>query len=111
MNAKINNLITTFEFLQTEAISSEIKPAVYEVFIANDVMQIISEIHTVTANKEQEESSGRLFKLTFNLKNQEYLREKTYYLIIRNKETQVELPRTEVVIDIAFSGNFGFFEV
>jgi uncharacterized protein (TIGR02687 family) len=108
---KINNLITTFEFLQTEAINSEIKPTAYEVFIANDNMQIISEIHTVMANMDQTVSSERLFKLTFNLKNQEYFKEKTYYLIIRNKETQVELPRTEVIIDIAFSGNFGFFEV
>jgi hypothetical protein len=106
---KINSLITSFEFLQTEAITSEIKPAIYEIFIANDNMQILSEMHTFTANLDQGESSKRLFKLTFNLKNQEYSKDKTYYLIVRNKETAVELSRTEVFIDIAFSGNFGFF--
>ncbi|MDR3342582.1 MAG: PglZ domain-containing protein, partial [Treponema sp.] len=106
---KINNLITSFEFLQTEAITSEIKPAVYEIFIADDNTQIVSETHTFTANMEQPESSSRLFKRTFNLKNQEYSKERIYYLIVRNKETTIELSRTEVFIDIAFSGNFGFF--
>jgi uncharacterized protein (TIGR02687 family) len=106
---KITNLIYTFDFLQTEAVTSEIKPAVYEIFIANDNRQIVSELHTVTANLEQNEAKDRLFQLTFNLKNQEYPKTREYYLIIRNKDTQIELSRTDVAIDIALSGDFGFF--
>jgi uncharacterized protein (TIGR02687 family) len=109
LKPKINNLITTLEFLQTEAVSSEVKPETYEVFIANDKSHILSDMQTITANMTGAESSGRLFKLTFNLKNQEYPKEKTYYLIIRRKDTTIELSRTEVIIDIAFAGNFGFF--
>ena len=106
---KINNLITTLEFLQTEAVSSEVKPETYEIFIADDNSHILSEIQTVTANMTGTESSERLFKLTFNLKNQEYSQARIFYLIIRHKDTSTELSRTEVIVDIAFSGNFGFF--
>jgi uncharacterized protein (TIGR02687 family) len=109
MKPRINNLITTLEFLQTEAVSSEVKPETYEICIVNDKSQILSDIQTFTANMTNAESSDRLFKLTFNLKNQEYPKEKTYYLIIRRKEITMELSRTEVIIDIAFAGNFGFF--
>ncbi|GBU28968.1 alkaline phosphatase [Treponema sp. R8-4-B8] len=111
---RINNLITTLEFLQTEAVSSEVKPETYEIFVvetdnANNKTQLLSDIQTITANKTGVESSDRLFKLTFNLKNQEYPKDKTYYLIIRRKDSTIEISRTEVIIDIAFAGNFGFF--
>jgi len=111
---RINNLITTFEFLQTEAVSSEVKPETYEIYIAeidnaNNKTQLLSDIQIITANKTGVESSDRLFKLTFNLKNQEYPKDKSYYLIIRRKDSTMELSRTEVNIDIAFAGNFGFF--
>ena len=109
MKPRINNLITTLEFLQVEAVSSEVKPETYEICIVNDKSQILSDIQTFTANMTSAESSDRLFKLTFNLKNQEYSKGKTYYLIIRRKEITMELSRTEVIIDIAFAGNFGFF--
>jgi uncharacterized protein (TIGR02687 family) len=108
MRPRINNLITTLEFLQTEAVSSEVKPETYDVFIENNKSQILSDIQTIMANMTGAESSDRLFKLTFNLKNQEYPKEKTYYLIIKHKDTTMELSRTEVIIDIAFAGNFGF---
>jgi hypothetical protein len=106
---KINNLITTLEFLQTEPISADVKSATYEVFIANDNNQIISDMQTIQANMTGTESSDRLFKLTFNLKNQEYSRNRIYSLIVRNKDTTIENYRTEVIIDIVLSGNFGFF--
>ena len=106
---KINNLITTFEFLQTEAVSSEVKPANYEIFLNNDNSQVISDIKTFQADLTGIDSSKRLFKLTFNLKNQEYSGIRKYYLVIYNKDTKMELSRTEVIIDIAFSGSFGFF--
>jgi hypothetical protein len=106
---KINNLITSLEFMQTEAVSSEVRPEVYEVFFTDDKSLIISDMQTVTADMKAAETINRLFKLTYNFKNQEYSDKIKYLMIIRRKDNNaIELSRTEITVDIAFAGNFGF---
>ena len=105
---KVNNLILNLDFIQKEAISSVVKPATYKVFFVDGQGSLISNenIH-VTKSKEMD-ASKRLFKLRFSLKNQTYERSQKYYLVALNEQTGLEVLRHELMIDIAFSGDFGF---
>ena len=49
-----------------------------------------------------------MFKLRFNLKNKTYSKLQKYYLVAVDENNGMELMRTDIMIDIAFAGNFGF---
>ena len=46
--------------------------------------------------------------MRFNFKNQKYDRAKNYYLVVSDANTDIELFRHEVVMDIAFADDFGW---
>lgn len=108
MLTRITSLIITLDFIQTEAISDVVRPAKYRIAFVDESGEIISNEEIHLANSTQQESAKRVFSLTFNLKNQKYARDKTYYLVIENWDTGVQVLRHEVIIDIAFADDFGF---
>ena len=101
MLTRITSLIITLDFIQTEAISDVVRPAKYRIAFVDESGEIISNEEIHLANSTQQESAKRVFSLTFNLKNQKYARDKTYYLVIENWDTGVQVLRHEVIIDIA----------
>jgi len=105
---KISNLSFSLNFFQTEAISNKILEATYEIYMVDKSGQIISDIKTIIANKNNQDSSERTFKTILNLKNQEYKNNELYYLMIMNKNEQKLLERIEYQINIIFNGDFDF---
>lgn len=105
---KITNLSTQLEFLQSEAVSDIVKATTYRVFFADQNGSRISNEHMYQADKREEEATKRMFRLKFTFKNQSYDKTKKYYLIVIDDKTGMETFRREVIMDLAFAGDFGF---
>ena len=106
--SRITSLTVSVEIYQKTAVSDVIKPAEYQIYFTDEEQNVISNIENFKANIESEETGQRIFKKRFNLKNQKYNKKKNYYFIIRNVETEVEIVRQKIEIDILFSDDFGF---
>ncbi len=108
MLSKVTGLIINLDFIQQEPISDVIIPTDYKIAFANDKGEIISNEVNHSADSKEKESANRIFRLQFTLKNQKYNRHDKYYLIALDTKTGMEIFRHEVIIDIAFSDDFGF---
>lgn len=67
---KITNLITSMDFVQSEAVSDTVKPAKYRVFISEDNEKISNE-NTYVADNRELSAQKRIFRLRFTFKQQE----------------------------------------
>ena len=105
---RITNLVLNLEFFQSEAVSDVIKEAVYKVYFVSEDGETISNESFIIAEKTDPDAIHRIFKLRFSLKNRTYDPKQHYYLVAIDDSNGMEALRTEVVIDIAFAGNFGF---
>ena len=105
---KVTNLNIKLDFLQQEPVSDTVKETAYRVFFADENGAKISNEHLWHADSTERESSKRIFTLRFTFKNQAYDRNKKYYLIAVDEKTGVETLRRQIVMDIAFAGDFGF---
>ena len=105
---KITNLSTNLDFLQSEAVSDTVKATTYRLFFADQNGNRISNEHIYEADKRETEASKRVFRLKFTFKNQAYDKAKKYYLIAVDDKTGMETFRREVIMDLAFAGDFGF---
>lgn len=105
---KLTNLNVVLEFIQSEAVSDVVKETTYKVFFATEDGETISNENFIIADKTSSEAINRVFKLRFNLKNKSYSKMKKYFLVAVDDNNGYEAMRTEVILDIAFAGNFGF---
>jgi hypothetical protein len=104
---RISNLVTSFEFIQTEPVSDEIKQENFKIYLIDNEGKPISDIQEHRANSTETDPRKRISRYTFRLVNKKYTRTDAFYLLIRTDE--YELSRTPVTIDIPFADNFGFF--
>ena len=105
---KITNLNIKLDFLQSEPVSDTVKETTYRVFFVDDEGTRISNENMVRADNKEAEATKRVFTLRFAFKNQSYSRLKKYYLIAVDDKTGLETLRREVIMDLAFAGDFGF---
>lgn len=108
MVSKITALNIILDFIQQERIDDVVQPTSYRIAFVDESNEIISNEEIYYAESKQEEAAKRIFKLTFNLKDQKYDRNQKYYLVARDADTGIETFRHEVIMDIAFAGGFGF---
>ena len=106
--SKITSLITTLDFIQSEAVSDVVRTASYQICFVDEVGNLISNENIYIADSREEDSAKRIFRLRFTFKNQEYDKDKPYYLIGKDENTGVEVFRHQVIMDLPFAGNFGF---
>lgn len=105
---KITNLNISLDFLQTEPVSDTIKETTYRVYFIDENGTRISNENIYHADRTDEEATKRVFKLKFTFKNQKYDKRKKYYLVAVDDKTNLETLRREVIMDLAFAGDFGF---
>lgn len=105
---KITSLITSLDFIQTEAVSDTVKAATFRIFFRADDGEPISNECILKADNRGEDLRGRVCRLTFTLKNQKYDPTKPYYLVAVDAATGMEAFRRKMVIDIAFADDYGF---
>ena len=108
MVQKITNLITTMDFIQTDAVSDSIKPATYRIYFISEDNEKISNENIYVADKRDADETKRIFRMRFNFKNKKYDKHKQYYLVVYDDATEIESFRHPVIMDIAFADDFGF---
>ena len=106
--SKITNLITSLDFVQTDAVSSVIKETTYRIYFVDDNGEKISNEHLYVADKKDEDTVKRVFRLRFSFKNKKYSKDQKYYLVAYDDNNSLEVLRHEVIMDIAFADDFGF---
>ncbi|MCC8014548.1 MAG: BREX-1 system phosphatase PglZ type A [Eubacterium sp.] len=108
LSNKITNLITSLDFLQSEAVSDVVKEATYRVYFVAENGDVISNESLYKADNREKESPKRIFKLRFSFKNKKYDKTQKYYLVAYDEKTNLEVLRREFTVDIAFADDFGF---
>jgi len=104
---KVTNLVTTLDFLQPEPVSDVVKEAAYKVFFISEKNERISNENAFVADSREPETQKRIFRLRFTFKNQKYDRNGQYFLAACDAATGLELFRHPVIIDLAFTDDFG----
>ena len=109
LTSKITNLITTLDFVQIEPVSDVVKETSYRVYFISDSNEKISNENIVIADKKDKDTTKRMFRLRFNFKNKKYDKSQKYYLVAYDDKNDIEVLRHEIIMDIAFADDFGFF--
>lgn len=105
---KVTNLSVNLDFIQKEAVCDTVKATTYRLYFADQDGQKISNEHLFQADKREMDAAKRMFKLKFIFKNQKYDKLKKYFLIVVDDKTGMETFRREIIMDLAFAGDFGF---
>ncbi len=105
---KITNLITSMDFIQSDAVSDTVKTAKYRIFFLSEENEKISNENSYVADSREENAQKRIFRMRFTFKNKKYDKDKQYYLVVYEEESGLEQWRQPVIMDIAFADDFGF---
>lgn len=97
---KIMNKSFSLQFEQLEKVEGKKVSATLNVYFVDENNEAISDKKLLIANKITDNLQERTIDMRFLLKNQEYDRNKRYYLTIENSETGVVLEQIQFVIDI-----------
>lgn len=108
-NRKVTNLITYFDFIQTEKVTDTMKARSLVAYFTTEDGEKISFDVPIVANSREDAPEKRSFHEKFTLKSREYKYGDKYYLILAdaNDEKNI-LQQYEFMIDIAFVDDFGF---
>ncbi len=109
VNRKVTNLITYFDFIQTEKVTDTMKARSLMAYFATETGEKISFDVPIVANSREDAPEKRTFHEKFTLKSREYKYGDKYYLVLAdaNDEKNI-LQQYEFMIDIAFVDDFGF---
>lgn len=106
---KVTNLITYFDFIQTEKVTDTMKARSIVAYFTTEDGEKISFDVLMIANSREDAPEKRTFHEKFTLKSREYKYGDKYYLVLAdaNDEKNI-LQQYEFMIDIAFVDDFGF---
>lgn len=109
VNRKVTNLITYFDFIQTEKVTDTMKARSLVAYFTTEGGEKISFDVPIVANSREDAPEKRAFHEKFTLKSREYKYGDKYYLVLAdaNDEKNI-LQKYEFMIDIAFVDDFGF---
>lgn len=105
---RISNSIFSLDFYQKEPVGGKISPAIYEVYLADQAGNAVSDKSTVIADKTSNNGAERMFRARFTLKSMEFQKTDSYYLVIRDKETGNISDQTAFEINVVFANDFDF---
>ena len=105
---KITNLITTLDFIQTDAVSDTVKKTTYKMYFISEDNEKISNENTYIADSRDTDAQKRIFRMRFTFKNKQYDKNQQYYLVVYDEATGTESFRHPVIMDLAFADDYGF---
>lgn len=105
---KVTNLLTYLDFMQSEAVSDIVKETQYRIVFETADGMVVSNEHIHVADSREGDDNKRIFRLKFELQNRQYDRSKPYFLVAYDLQTNREVIRHSVVMDLAFADDFGF---
>lgn len=109
VSRKVTNLITYFDFIQTEKVTDVMKARSIIAYFATESGEKISFDVPLVANSREDAPEKRAFHEKFTLKSREYKYGDKYYLhLVDANDDKNILHSYEFMIDIAFVDDFGF---
>lgn len=105
---KITSKDVNLIFVQTEPVSETVKAASYKLSFVDRNNKPVSNECLLTADSADSDVSQRMVTARFSFINTEYDSHASYYLVMKDADTDIERLRQEFVIDMPFMGNFGF---
>jgi uncharacterized protein (TIGR02687 family) len=106
---KVTNLITYFDFIQTEKVTDTMKARNIIAYFMTESGEKISYDVPIVANCRDDAPEKRTFREKFTLKSREYKNGDKYYLVLADANDDKNiLKQYEFMIDIAFVDDFGF---
>lgn len=105
---KITSLIMTLDFIQSEPVSDLVKGTTYKLYFLSEDNEKVSNENIYVADRREEDVQKRLFRMRFIFKNKKYDKSKKYYLAAYDEENDIEIFRHEVIMDVAFTNEFGY---
>lgn len=109
LTSKITNLITNLDFVQTEPVGAVVKETTYRIYFISENNEKISNENICVADKKDKDTAKRIFRFRFSFKNKQYDKSQKYYLVVLDDKNGIEVLRHEIIMDIAFADDFGFF--
>lgn len=97
-----------FTLLQTEAISERVLACSVNVGLANQTGEPVSSVALVRLDSTDPDMNQRQFKVPLSLLAQAVKKSDQHYLILSDAETEAELQRIPVRIDLAIENDFDF---
>ncbi len=109
VSRKVTNLITYFDFIQTEKVTEMMKARNIIAYFATESGEKISFDVPLVANGREDAPEKRTYHEKFTLKSREYKYGDKYYLHLADANDDKNLLHSyEFMIDIAFVDDFGF---
>ena len=101
ISRKITTRSFTLEFEQYEKIEDKVLPITCETYIVDENNNLVSNVYKFVANSSSDDSTTRLSKVRFTLNNQQYDRNKPYFMILKNADNNLEyIEKVQFTIDI-----------
>lgn len=109
-NNKITNTPFKVRLYQTEKVSLSNKVANYSVYLVDENSNIISDVHSIIADKVSENASEREFMVVLNIpRTLKYDKNKNYYLIVKDKDEDIVTNKTAFKISLGIMSDIDFF--
>ncbi|MCI6014858.1 MAG: BREX-1 system phosphatase PglZ type A [Coprobacillus sp.] len=97
---KITNRSFTLEFEQTEKVEEKKQQITCETYIIDEYGEKVSNEYKFVANSSSDDPATRLTKIRFTLKNIQFDRNKPYFLILKDIESDDYIEKEQFTIDI-----------
>ncbi|MBO1513530.1 BREX-1 system phosphatase PglZ type A [Metabacillus bambusae] len=105
---KITNSLFNLTFFQTEKVEDKVVPRTVNIYMADENDALISNEETIIGDKQTDKPDERTFRVKFALKSQQYDKNKYYYLIIKDSETDVIIEKIPFQINLGIVSDFDF---
>ncbi|WP_431809864.1 BREX-1 system phosphatase PglZ type A [Brevibacillus agri] len=105
---KITNSLFNLTFFQTEKVEDKRIPRTVKIYMADDRDSVISNEETLICDRTFDKPEERTFKLRFALKSIPYDKNKNYYLVIKDTETNVIVEKIPFTINLGIISDFDF---
>lgn len=102
----ITNKLFTLQFFQSEKVENKNIPRTVNIYMEDENGNIISNIESIIANKTNVNSKERMFSKQFALEAMEYDRNKDYYLVIKDTETDQYMDKIPFKINLGIVNDF-----
>ncbi len=100
----VNN-IQKFDLMQTEAVSESVMPVTLSIAIYDGDLKVSSE-ETLTFDSSTDSVADRVKQVRLSLSGTDFDRKKDYFLVLKDKDLNIEMQRYKVTIDLAFTDDF-----
>ncbi len=110
LSRKVTSVITHLDFFQNEPVGDKRLPLRVKAFFTDAEGNRISNENIIIAESQSKEPAGRTFREKFTLRNMQFDKKQTYYLVMQDDDEMVEteIERFPFSIDLIFGSGIQF---